>query len=250
MSELYTIKTEEELRNTANILCDNFAPLIGCKLGKKTWSPPVAYEVCSRLSIKNGMCTNISNNVITKDLNLEGQDVDQGYMTYTFDTFIGYDCKSVSDLVLSYSPFILDTWYFNTVDFDMRLSDTEKFKRTIRTSIVYDSTIFTAAYTNKEIYNSELYPYILSLLLMTYVVRYYLFEYGTEKTSSLNTTVITQAYIDKIINNAQYVKAKLETETQEVGDYEISKDYLRKQLTYLIKNLKQTEYGLIGEFNY
>lgn len=247
---LQTIKTEDELKNISKILCDNFAPLIGCRLGKRTWSPPVAYEVCKNLSIKNGICTNLSNNKIVKDFNLDGQDTDSGYMTYEFDSFIGYDCKTVSDLVLSYDPYVLDTWYFNTVDFDGRLSDTEKFKRTIQKSIVYDSTIFTPIFTNPKLRSDEVYPYILAVLLMTYIVRYYLYEYGTGKSSTLNTTVITQAYIDKIINNTQYIKAKLEPETQEVGDYEISRDYLRKQLTYLIKNLKQVEYGLLGEFNY
>ena len=62
-------KKDSDLRQVATIICENLAPLIGCNINSKKWSPATAFRVCEPLTVvTNGELTNLPKRVYSDDL--------------------------------------------------------------------------------------------------------------------------------------------------------------------------------------
>lgn len=229
-------KKDSELREVAVTICENLAPLVGCNIGSKKWSPATAFRVCEPLTVvANGELTNVPKKVYSDDL-----------FCYTFlpsVTSKGYD---IYQKVKAYDNTIMNEYYMfsSTNYFTTSMDSKTRLKITASTSILYDSTIFTAVYKNPQLILTEQYKQIFMILLYAYTIRYYLYEYGHEYTT-LNE-IINTVNIETLIGDIEYVKLiLLDMPVKEVGYSETSLHYICEQFNVLVRSLRQINSELL-----
>ena len=229
-------KKDSDLRQVATIICENLAPLIGCNINSKKWSPATAFRVCEPLTVvTNGELTNLPKRVYSDDL-----------FSYTFLPSVTSKGFEIYQKVKAYDRTIMDEYYMfsSTNYFTTSMDSKTRLKIIASTSILYDSTIFTAVYKNPQLVLTEQYKQIFMILLYAYTIRYYLYEYATEYTSM--SDIINMVNIEALISDIEYVKLTLlEMPMKEVGNSETSLHFICDQLNVLVRSLRQINSELL-----
>lgn len=224
-------------------LIKNLSPLVGCKIDSLRWCPSTAYQICKNLRFASLLCLDLDNDKYYKS-----------GIKYQFENRITISTYNIYNKVLEMDETILDTSYFieNQVfaNFPGDVKDTlsindmlyfyaiNKFKN--------DSAIFDCLESLQEIKQSDIYNYILFILLDSYSLRYELFKHyilGHE----IDYGELRQERLERLANNIYYVKDKLEA-------YDLNKttninNHLTSLLTnvWLIKKKLKNEFIEVGE---
>lgn len=229
-------KRDSDLRQSATILCDNIAPLVGCNLNSKKWSPVTAFRVCEPLTlVTNGEVSNLAKRVYTDDL-----------FSYTFTPSVTSKGFTVFQLVKSFNNKIMDEAYMYSSEsyFTTSMDSLTRLKMTASTSQAYDSTIFATTYKNPQLIHIEQYKQIFMILLYAYTVRYYLYEYAYEYGEINEFLNINN--INTLISSIEYTKLSLlDLPVKSVGDTSVSIHFLCDQLNTLLRSLRQTNSELL-----
>ena len=230
MSFQYYTKTLEELQNISRVISTNFAEIIGCEQNSKLWSPPVAYTTCKNLVLAGSNCSNISDQFAESENKL---------LSYRFTSITNPAMKSIWQKVLSYDILVLNTNKISTVKVNLNLDIENKLKSCIDQSKDYDSTLFSALMDNSYIEYTDDYLRIFWILLSCYTIRYHIYEFSIGASDSIDTQILSDSFLNKIIENIQYEKYSLSTSSFKENGFESSTEYISQQLTLLMKNCKQ-----------
>lgn len=232
----YTTKSIESIKRDAKVICNNLAPLIGCRIGNLKWSPKTAFNVCNNLEISGLKCTNISDDYVTDDV-----------MSYRFDSSVTKHAGEVRNLVKGYNKSILDEYYTSILPVSSIPSDanlSKKFQLTSRISVFTDSTILDASCENKSIQNLAICRNVCHVMLSSFSTRYLLVKYYTSE-DELDTAEVNTKNINRIINNIDYIKFMLSRSNINEVRYLNSSNFLCQQLTTLRKNLFMIKYYVL-----
>jgi hypothetical protein len=227
-------KTDMELRDIAGMLCNNLAPLVGCRFKSKKWSPATARKTCEPLNLTTGgEVTNLAKLVYDAD----------DLFSYTFVPNIGSKGYEIYNKVMDYSNDVLDEYYMFSSDnyFTLGMTVKTKLKIVSTTSILYDSTIFTSVYNNPQLMLTTQYKQIFMVLLAVFSLRYYLFEYAFEDSQELSE-LVNPIFINNLCGSIKYIKMKLlELTIHEIVETESSVHFICDQLNDLERNVHLIE---------
>ena len=183
-------------------LIKNLSPLIGCKIDSVRWCPLTAYQVCKNLRIASLVCLDISDDKLVENK-----------IKYIFKNKLTIETYSIYKKVLDLDDSILDTSYImqvqDKIDEGTNLSMKDALFFCATSSAKNDSAILDCLNDVKELGKQDIYKYILFVILDSYSLRYSLYNYyiaGYE----LEYGELRQERLDRIINNVNYIKKKLE----------------------------------------
>lgn len=238
MQSQYTTKDTSAIKNAVDVICRNLAPLLGCKVGGKGWSPFVGYTICSELKVAGTMCSNVSNKMVTNDV-----------LTYKFNSALTTGISKIWSKALEYDPQVLNSSYIMYVSSKMPVGSqiTEKLHLTSKFCRYTDSTLFDAIFDNEQIALTPLYLQIFHIMLSCFAIRYMLFEY-VSGVNDLDTTEVNSKVIGIIVENIDYVKFNLGQNKSVASEYSKSYDYVSQHLSTLRKNLMMIEPNILQYF--
>ncbi|MCW6701387.1 hypothetical protein NH288_04725 [Anaerococcus sp. NML200537] len=217
-----------------NQLIENLSPLIGCKVDSPKWCPTTAYQVCKELRLASLIC-----------LDLEDDNFMVNGIEYKFKNKLTIETYNIYKKVMSFDDSILDTSYLiqvqDKINNSANLSINDALFFCATNMVKNDSAIFDCLNDLKELKKQEIYKYILFVLLDSYSLRYSLYNHyiiGDE----LDYGELRQERLDKLINNVNYIKKKLEEYNSNLStDINHHLTTLLYNLCLIKKNLK-TEY--------
>lgn len=185
-----------------NQLIENLSPLIGCKVDSLKWCPTTAYQVCKELRLASLIC-----------LDLEDDKFMVNGLEYKFKNKLSIETYNIYKRVLSFDDSVLDTSYLiqvqDKINNSANLSINDALFFCATNMVKNDSAILDCLNDLKELKKQEIYKYILFVLLDSYSLRYSLYNHyiiGDE----LDYGELRQERLDKLINNVNYIKKKLE----------------------------------------
>lgn len=179
---------------------DNLAPLIGCKIHEKKWSPYTGYKICKSLNIARLIC-----------LDLDSETYKKGLMTYKFNNKITLKTHNIHKLAREYSPEVLNTSYILGVVHDEvePISIKELLFMHTHMNRNNDCAILDIFEENRQLQYNPYYRHVLFLLLDAFSLRWSLFEHFIEG-ADFPSVELRQERLDILAHNIRYVKTKLE----------------------------------------
>lgn len=232
----YVTKSYRNIRQDAELICNNLAPLLGSRIGNIKWAPKTALNVCNTLDISGLKCTNVSDDYVS-----------DGVLVYRFDSSVTKKVSEIKQLVSNFDKSILDEYYIAEIPSSLIPRDVslaKKFQLGSRISTFTDSTIFDASYGSEVIQNLPIYRNVGHILITSFVVKYFLMLYYTNFIE-LDTTEINTKVVTRIIDNIDYVKYMLTHSEIREFRYKLSANFLAQQLTILRKNLLMIKYYVL-----
>lgn len=232
----YTTKSQYDVKNDAELICNNLAPLLGSRIGVEKWAPKTAFSVCDTLDLSGLKCTNVSDEY-TSD----------GAVVYRFDSSITKNTGKIKQLVSEFDKSILDEYYVSVISnssIPRNLPTSKKLQLASRVSMITDSTIFDASYNSDSIQHIPICRNVGHILLTSFVVKYYLMMYYLGLLE-LDTNEVNTNVVNRIINNIDYVKYSLSNYGIAELRYKNSPNFLCQQLTTLRKNLCMIKYHIL-----
>lgn len=232
----YVTKSYSDIKQDAELICNNLAPLLGSRIGNIKWAPKTAFNVCNALDISGLKCTNISDEYVS-----------DGVLVHRFDSSVTKKTGDIKQLVSDFDKSILDEYYVavipsSSIPRDASLS--KKFQLASRISSFTDSTIFDASYGSEAIQNLPICRNVGHILIASFVIKYFLMLYYTDS-SELDTNEVNTKIVNRIIDNIDYVKYVLSNSEIKELRYKQSANFLSQQLTTLRKNLQMIKYYVL-----
>ena len=221
-----------EIRERAELIVKNLAPLVGCKSNEKRWAPRTALEICKNLDIQALICMDIEKNKVLK-----------GPIVYQYDNSVSVRAANIYKYAIAYSPIVLNPSYLIQVQgVDSRYARPEELLYMQSLSKKYnDSAIMDLLEDKKQLKYAPVYKHLLLLLLECFSVRYALFEFAVDGLE-LNRGDVETKQLDKLCSNLNYIKMKLE----EYDADETSE--LNHHLSNLLLNLRAIKYDVSRYF--
>ena len=162
----YVTKSYSDIKQDAELICNNLAPLLGSRIGNIKWAPKTAFNVCNSLEISGLKCTNVSDGYLS-----------DGVLVYRFDSSVTKKTGEMKQLVSEFDKSILDEYYVAVIpssSIPMDASLSKKFQLASRISTFTDSTIFDASYGSKSIQNLPICRNVGLILITSFVVKHFL----------------------------------------------------------------------------
>ena len=237
---MYSTKSETKIRNDAKLICNNLAPLLGCKDDDARWSPKVAYKICSSIEVSGTQCSNVPDKSVSTSIPGVG---------CHFDSSVTVGLNQIRRQVLEFNINILNPYYISTIpasNMPTEYSMAQKMQLAARISVETNSTIFDGITNNSIVSNTQLYYFISHIVLSCFTIRYFLMRYQDEyESEELNMIEVNSKVIKRLIENIDYVKYSLSEYTNTEIAFKNSTNFISHQLTLLRKNLQMIQYFIL-----
>jgi hypothetical protein len=232
MSFKYYTKTTEELQESAKTIADNFAGIVGCDENYKTWSPATGFGICDAITMAGSNCSNIANQLIQPDI---------GILSYKFNSTANSEMYSVWTKIKQYDVSIYNLKKLSGFKISAELSTLDKLKVCVEQSTDYDSSLYEAITADEQFKYSEDFKRIAWIMLACFTIRYAIFDYATGTDDTLDTELLSDSFLDKVIQNINCEKYFLANYNGSWSEYESSPDYMSELLSKLLMNIKQLQ---------
>lgn len=233
MSFQYYTKTKEELIESAKIISDNLAEIVGCSNDKNTWSPATAYGVCKAITMAGINCSNISNQTF-KDNSSE-------FLTYEFNSTLNSEAYSIWSKVMKYDSSIYNLDKISDFKLNTKLSTLDKLKICVEQSKDYDSRLFENMVVDEQFIYSEDYKRLAWIILACFTIRHTIFEFSRGISETIDTEILNDSFLERVKKNIVCEKVNLSNYTGTWSSYDCSPDGFSEILSLLLFNIKQLQ---------
>lgn len=233
MSFQFYTKTKDELVESAKIISDNFAELVGCNQNDKNWSPSTAYGICSAITMAGISCSNIPDQFIQVD--------DLSNLPYEFLSSANSEMRSIWSRVMEFDSSIYNMDKISDFKLSDKLSKLDKLKICIEQSTDYDSYLYQAMIIDEQFKYSEDFKRVAWIVLACFTIRYIIFDFAIGTETAIDVDVLNDSFLEKVKNNIKCEKQLLSSYKGTWSCYESSPDGISELLSKLLINVKQLQ---------